>query len=78
MRFQRQVKRAEGSILFNIRTGELQVSNYKLYTRRGEQGDDWGGGRAAYSTRAKLQMRKDLQRWKWGRVSLGIRKSKHK
>ena len=33
-----------GSILFNIQTKELQASNYRLYIRRGEQGDDRGGG----------------------------------
>ena len=47
-----------GSILFDIRTKELQRSIYNLYMRGQVRGDDREGGRAAYSTKAKLWMSK--------------------
>ena len=62
-----------GSILFDIRTNELQRSMYNLYTRGRAQGDDWEGGRTAYSTKAKLRMSKTLLSRDQGRVGLGIR-----
>ena len=45
-----------GSVLFDIRTRELQQGIYNLYTRGRARGDDREGGRAAYSTKAKLWM----------------------
>ena len=47
-----------GSILFDVRTGELQRGIYNLYTRGRAQGDDREGGRAAYSMKVKLWMSK--------------------
>ena len=50
----------DGSILFDIRTRELQWSIYSLYTRRRKQGNDQGDRQATYSMKAKLQMSKYL------------------
>ena len=47
-----------GSILFDIQTKELQRSIYSLYTRDRTRGDDREGGRAVYSTKAKLRTSK--------------------
>ena len=45
-----------------------------VYIREGEtRGDDQEGGRAAYSTKAKLRMSKYLLRRDWGRVDPGIK-----
>ena len=62
-----------GSILFNIRTKELQRSIYSLYTRGRMRGDDQEGGRAVYSTKAKLWMSKYLLSRDQGQVGPGIR-----
>ena len=62
-----------GSILFDIRTKELQRSIYSLYTRGQTRGNDQEGGRAAYSTKAKLRMSKYLLSRDRGRVGPGIR-----
>ena len=63
----------DGSILFDIRTRELQWSIYSLYMRRWKWGDDWEGRWATYSTKVKLRMSKYLLSWDQGRVGLGIR-----
>ena len=63
----------DGSILFDIRTKELQRNIYRLYTRGETRGDDREGGRAVYSTKAKLRMSKYLLRRDRGRVDLGIK-----
>ena len=62
-----------GSILFDIQTNELQRSMYNLYTRGRARCDDREGGRAAYSTKAKLQMSKTLLSRDRGQVGPGIR-----
>ena len=67
-----------GSILFNIQTKELQRSIYSLYMRGQTRGDDWEGGQAAYSTKAKLQMSKYLLMLGSGTSGSGDQKSKRK
>ena len=56
--FRGEQRGKSGSILFNIRTGELQQGIYNLYMRGRVRGDDQEGGRATYSTKAKLRMSK--------------------
>ena len=74
MRFQRRAERREAGVSYSI----YELKSYNEistgYIREGEmRGDDWEGGRAAYSPKAKLQMSKYLLRRDRGRVDPGIK-----
>ena len=74
VRFQRRVERRETGVSYSI----YELKSYNEistgYIREGEtRGDDREGGRAVYSTKAKLQMSKYLLRRDRGRVDPGIK-----
>ena len=74
MRFQRRAERRETGISYSI----YELKSYNEistgYIREDEmRGDDREGGRAAYSTKAKLRMSKYLLRRDRGQVGLGIK-----
>ena len=74
MRFQRRVERRETGVSYSIYELKSYDEISTVYIRGGEmRGDDREGGRAAYSTKAKLQMSKYLLRWDRGRVDPGIK-----
>ena len=74
MRFQRRVERREMGVSYLIYELKSYNEISTVYIREGEtRGDDREGGRAAYSTKAKLWMSKYLLRRDRGQVDPGIK-----
>ena len=73
MGFQRQAEGREAGVSYSIYELKSYNEISTAYIREGEtRGDDQEGGRAAYSTKAKLRMSKYLLRRDRGRVGPGI------
>ena len=71
---QRRAERRETGVSYSIYELKSYNEISTVYIREGEtRGDDREGGRAAYSTKAKLRMSKYLLRRDRGRVDPGIK-----
>ena len=74
MGFQRRAEGRETGVSYSIYELKSYNEISTVYIREGDtRGDDQEGGRAAYSTKAKLWMSKCLLRRDRGRVGPGIK-----